>query len=241
VSVPSRAQDVQKLKEKYGKGGQKPAAAPPLGPDLEAPAASGPRTVAEIEEILVKSRGCVKNPEETAELAPALKGKYSLVTCENDDPRVPPKDRMRKTLIAADNEAVPPGGTLGYGHVPEMDLIRARLVDHYLVLAFERQVQYLDLLKLDENSSGLKTFKVAGVVVGEQYSRFTDAKALKHALTVQGGLKADSELASKIEGLTKKAVGDRPHMLNAAKSLGAWIIVAVSNGEVFHVWPEKKP
>jgi hypothetical protein len=228
ASVPARAQDLKSLKEKYAKGGQKAPAAPEPGP--EAVPNPAELTIADIENHILQSPDCMKNSDETAEIAPALKGKYGLVACHDV------YNGWSQILLVPKTPANP-SRQLQYASVPGYKLLRARIADHYLVLVFDKQTQYLDLLKEEKAGAG---FGLAGIVADGELTRFEDMAAFKDALKTYGDVKADSDLMAKIEGLASKAVGKRPHRLSARKINGSWFVYALSEGEFFQVWPEKK-
>lgn len=217
--------DVVKLKKKYAKGGQKPEV-----PAVSAVKTDGGMSIADLEALLLEAPGCKKNSDDTAQLAADLKGKYGLVSC-----RDAAKGLQQIVLVPQD---VVRQQQLTYGSAGEVKLLRARFVDHYLVLEFDKQVQYLDLLKQDKGAAG---FALSGLVVNQDLARFEDMVIFKDALKNYGGVKADSELLSTVSALTVKAVGSKPYRIEASNINDALVVVVTSEGGVFQIWPEKKP
>lgn len=218
------------LKKKYAAGGQKPAAAAeaPANPD------SAEMTVADLEALLLKVSGCRKNPDDTAQLSADLKGKYSLVSCHDEI------EGWRQVVLVP--KAVSPNRQLQYGSMVGHKLLRARLVDHYLVLQFDKQVQYLDLLKQEKDLSGKDTgFALAGFVADQSLSRFEDVGIFKDALKNYAGVAESSELQAKIADLAAKAAGGKRYRLQASKPKDSWVVIVTSDGSLIQVWPESKP
>ncbi len=242
VTTPSDS--LKDLKKKYASGGQKPEApkgspaAPPAaetGAPAPAPIGGAPvkedkgMSIGELEALLLRALDCKKNPADTAEIAPALKGKYGVVACAD------PIDGLVQIILVPKSASVP-GQQLRYASVGGLKLLRARIVDHYLVLQFDNQVQYLDLLREDQGS-----FALSGFVAQESISRFEDMVIFKDALKNYGGVPAGSEMLAGLDEGVARAVGSKRHGLEASKVRGDWVVVAKSQGNFFQIWPKAKP
>lgn len=239
-AAPLRAQmtdeysdSLKELKKKFGKDGQKPAFKDASSTET-APAPETPgMAIADIEAMLLKSPGCKKNPEDTAQLSASLKGKFGLVSCHDEI------DGLRQYVLVP--KEVAPGQQLAYGSVVGYKLLRARLVDHYLVLQFDKQTQYLDLVKQDKAADGSDSgFSLAGFVAGDSASRFEDVGIFKDALLNYAGVAKSSELLAKLPSLVAKTVGTKRFRLNADKVKGEWVVTITSDGNVSLLWPEKQ-
>lgn len=240
ASVPLRAQmteeysdSLKDLKKKFGKGAQKPAlkdtSSTETAPVPETPGIA----IADIETMLLKFPGCKKNPEDTAQLADELKGKYGLISCHDEI------DGLRQYVLVP--KEVTPGQQLVYGSVVGIKLLRARYVDRYLVLQFDKQTQYLDLLKQEKSPDGADAgFALSGFVSDGRVERFEDLGIFKDALMVYAGVAKSSELLSKLPSLVKKAVGSKRFRLNGAKMNGDWVVTVTSDGNITQIWPEGK-
>lgn len=227
--VPLRAQTVAELKKKYAQGGQKAELAPAGVP---APIASAPDiTIAEIEKLLLQDPSCKKG--DTTQLKAGLKDSFGLVSC------LDPIDGVRAIVLVP--KEFSPSRQLMYGSVVGFKLLNARLVDHYLVVQFDKQQQYLDLLKqgVDPATGKDYGFKLAGYVQDDTLAAFEDVVIFKDALKNYGGVGASSEMLAKIEGLTAKLTGGKPYRLRAARVKGEWVVTVTSDGNVALVWPEK--
>lgn len=250
-AVPLRAQvatepsdTLKDLKKKYAAGGQKPEtpsaapAAPPAtetGAPAPAPIGGAPvredkgMPIGEIEALLLRAPECKKNPADTAQIAPSLKGKYGVIACDS------PIDGLTQIVLVPKSAAVP-GQQLRYASVRDAKLLRARIVDHYLVLQFDNQIQYLDLLKEDQGS-----FALSGFVAQEALSRFEDMVIFKDALKNYGGVAEGSEMLAALDEGVARAVGSKRRGLEASKIRGEWVVVAKSQGNFFQIWPKARP
>lgn len=227
--APLRAQTVAELKKKYAQGGQKAELAPAGVP---APIASAPEiTIAEIEKLLLQDPSCKKG--DATQLNAGLKDSFGLVSC------LDPIDGVRAIVLVP--QSVAPSRQLMYGSVVGFKLLTARLVDHYLVVEFDKQQQYLDLLKqgMDPATGKEYGFKLAGYVQDDRLAGFEDVVLFKDALKNYGGVGASSEMLAKLEGLIAKLAGGKPYRLTAGKAKGEWIVTVASDGNVALVWPEK--
>lgn len=232
------------LKKKYGSGGQKPEtpkgapAAPPAtetGAPAPAPIGGAPvredkgMPIGELEALLLRALDCKKNPADTAEIAPALKGKYGVIACAD------PIDGLVQIILVPKSAAVP-GQQLRYGSTQGLKLLRARIVDHYLALQFDKQIQYLDLAKEDDGG-----FALSGYIADDRFMKFEDMVIFKDALKNYGGVAASSEMLAALDEGVARAVGSKRHGLEASKIRGEWVVVAKSQGNFFQIWPKAKP
>lgn len=238
------------LKKKYASGGQKPEApkgapaAPPAaeaGAPAPAPIGGAPApedrgiSIGELEMLLLRIPDCKKNPADTAQMAPDLKGKYSVIACDS------PIDGLYQILLVPKSAAVP-GQQLRYGSTQGLKLLRARIVDHYLVLQFDKQVQYLDLLKTERDpQSGYDGFVLSGYAAEDRLMKFEDMVIFKDALKNFGGVAENSEMLAALDEGVARAVGSKRHGLEASKIRGEWVVVAKSQGNFFQIWPKGKP
>ena len=232
------------LKKKYAAGGQKPEApkgapvAPPAtesGAPAPAPIGGAPvredkgMPVGEIEALLLRSPDCKKNPDDTAQISRDLKGKYAIVSCRSEI------DGLLQIILVPKSASVP-GQQLSYGNASGLKLLRARIVDHYLVLQFDKQIQYLDLIK-EENGG----FAFSGYMAEDRLMKFEDMVIFKDALKNYGGVAENSEMLAALDEGVARAVGSKRHGLEASKVRGEWVVVAKSQGIFFPIWPKAKP
>lgn len=231
ISPADGGKTIENLKKKYASGGQKPEAA---ARSPEAPAAPNSKiSIVDIEDMLVRT-GCKISPEDTSDLAPSLKGKYGLAVCRGE------RGEMQQVLLVP--ESVSPGQQLVFGSIrgdagnPGFKLLHARLVDHYFVIQFDKQTQYLDLLKQEKGSA----FHLAGLYTDGDLSRFEDIGIFKDALKNYAGVNKDSEIMFRISELTAKAAGGKPYLVEARKLRDTWIVILAVDGNVSQVWPERK-
>lgn len=235
LAVPDSSDSLKELKKKYASGGQKPVTKEaPATETAPIPGVPG-MAIADLEALLLKSSDCSKKPEATADIAAGLKGKYGLVSCRNEI------DGLQVLLLVPKSEAVP-GQMLKYGSVQGAKLVGARLVDHYFVIEFDKQTQYLDLIKTEKDpQSDYEGFALAGFVAEDNFSRFEDMGIFIDALKNYGGVR-DQALLSKVSASTAKLVNGKRFRMSAGKVKGEWVIVVTHNGgQIDTVWPEKKP
>lgn len=227
---------LKELKKKYANGGQKPEIKEASATET-APVPGDPgMPIADLEALLLRSPECTKNPGATAELGAALKGRYALVFCRNEI------DGLQVILLVPKSASVP-GQQLRYGSIRGFKLLGARLVDHYFVIEFDKQTQYLDLIKTEKDpQSDYEGFVVAGFVVDDSFSRFEDMGIFIDALKRYGGVR-DQEMLSRIPASTAKLVNGKRFRMSAGKVKGEWVVVVTHNGGQYDtVWPEaKKP
>lgn len=193
----------------------------------------GEMPIADLEALLLKSPGCKKNPDDTKDLAPSLKGKYGIIACHND------VDGLQQ-IVLVPKSATAPGQQLKYGNVEGFKLLRARFFDHYLVLQFDKQVQYLDLLKQGKDGDGKDNgFALSGFVAEKNATKFSDAGAFVDAIRnyvpgVPAG--AFTEVPKRVAA----SVGSKAYNLSGAFANNVFVVTITSAGDTFMIWPELK-
>jgi hypothetical protein len=222
-----------------------PATTDPNNPTQTNPDPNNPTTpaggmsIADLEALLLKTPGCVKNPDDTKDLAAGLKGKYGVIGCTNAI------DGLQE-IILVPKDAKNPAQQLKYASVPGYKLLRARFFDHYLVLQFDKQVQYLDLLKQDKDGDGKETgFALSGLVsVAEKNaSKFNNSLAFIDALKYYMGIaagSADAGAFAAVPGRVAAALGSKPYNLTGGFPKDVLVVTATSGGETFQVWPKNE-
>lgn len=228
------ADSLKELKKKFGKEAQKPVMKTASATETAPVPDDAGVSIADLEALLLKTPGCKKDPKDTELLAADLKGKYSLVSCYDEI------DGWRQIVLVPKSPAYP-GQQLAYASILGHKLLRARLVDHYLVLQFDTQTQYLDLIKQDKSPDGLDAgFALAGFIADESLSRFEDIGLFKDALLNYAGFAKSSELLAKLPSLVAKTVGTKRFRLAAFKAKGDWMVTVTSDGNITRIWPEGK-
>lgn len=172
------------------------------------------------------NRGCKKNPADVARLAPELRGKFSIVVCDNDVRGVWP-------IILATKTDKNPMSQLSFPGVRS-----AHFVGHYVAVKFDNQAQYLDLLK----PTG-KGFERVGFVdfKTRNASEFDDATIFVDALDFYMGLAADSPDRGAITAVPKRitdAIGNKPFSVSGSFAGKDLIVSVTSGGFTFDVWPK---
>lgn len=193
-------------------------------------------TIAELESLLLRLPDCKKNPDDVKDLADSLKGKYGIVSCIND------VDGLQQIVLVPKSDSVP-GQQLKYGNVQGLKLLRARFFDHYLVLVFDKQVQYLDLLKNEKDAEGKEGgFSVAGFIAEKNPSKFVDAGAFSDALRNYLELKGeDAGAIAEVPKRVARVLAGKPYNLSgqmAGSPKAVFVVTAVSGGLVYNLWPE---
>lgn len=232
VTVPSDS--LKDLKKKYANGGQKPVInEAPATETAPVPGFPG-MPVADIEALLLKSPECRKDPAATADLAAGLKGKYALIFCRNEI------DGLQAILLVPRSDSVP-GQQLRYASFQGNKLVGARLVDHYFVIEFDKQTQYLDMIRTEKDPvSDHEGFAIAGFVVDGNFSHFEDMGIFIDALKRYGGVR-DQDLLTKVPPTTARIVNGKRYRMTAGKVKGEWVITVTHNGGQYDtVWPQKK-
>lgn len=194
----------------------------------------GEMSIADLELALLKSGKCKKNPDDTKDLASGLKGKYGIISCNDQIEGL-------QQVILVPKSVQNPAQQLTYGNVEGFKLLRARYFDHYLVLQFDKQQQYLDLVKYEKDANGKPSFAMSGFVMDKNASKFSDANALADALTYYMGIKSGSADAGAISEVPKRAaqvLAPKAYNLTAGFPKDVLVVVATSGGEQYHLWPK---
>ena len=212
-----------------------PGGNPGGNPGGGSPAPEGGVSIADLEALLLKSPDCKKNPDDVKDLAANLRGKYGIVSCNS------PIDGLQQ-IILVPWSASTPGQQLRYGNVPGFKLLRARFYDHYLILQFDKQVQYLDLLKQDQEGGKDSGFALSGFVSDRNASKFSDSMAFVDALRNYMGAGVPSGALTEVPKRVAESVGSKPFNLTGAFPKDVLVVTVTSGGETFMVWPDlKKP
>lgn len=210
-------------------------------------------SIADLEKLLLLDATCRKYDEDTSLISADLKGKYGMIMCNPSGKpggdqaillvpkRVWDDQQMIFKSIKAND--TPPNPT------PAATLIRGRIVDHYVVLQFDTQVQYLDLLKKTDNG-----FELAGLVSGKDYGRdaggpptgegdrpgMNNLNMFMDALRFYMGVPGNSEVFTEVPKRIKAEVGNTPLDLQAKYSNEKVLLVIAkgSKGEHFTIWPK---
>jgi len=187
-------------------------------------------TIAELESLLLRSSDCKKNPDDVKDLADGLKGKYGIVSCTTE------VEGLQQIVLVPKSDAVP-GQQLKYGNVQDLKLQRARFFDHYLVLVFDKQIQYLDLLKTDKEGA----FSVAGFIAEKNASKFVDVgpfiDALKNYMSLKG---EDAGAIAEVPARVARVLGGKAYNLSgqiAGSPKAVFVVTAMSGGLVYNLWP----
>jgi hypothetical protein len=182
--------------------------------------------------LMTTMPGCTRKPDDTKDLAPDLKGKYGMLSC---DDKIKGHQNIIVNLDSAKDRT--------YGTVEGYKLLRARFFDHYVVLQFDKQQQYLDLLKWEKDANGEFSYAISGFVMDKSASKFSEAKALADALKYYMGIKDGSADAGAITEVPKRAatvMAGKSFELNAGFPKDVLVVTAVSGGDVYHLWPTVK-
>lgn len=188
-------------------------------------------SIADLTALLLKDPNCKQNPDDTKDLDPSLKTSFGLVTCTSDV-----EGTRQIVLVPA---SVAPSQQLAYGNTTSngqsFKLLRARFFGKYLVLVFDKQIQYLDLTKMDNGS-----FAMAGFVADKNASKFGDVTifvdALRNYMGISGG--KDAEAFTAVPARLKSEIGGKAYLLTGAFSNGDLIVTVTSGGETFSIWPK---
>lgn len=220
------------LKEKF-KGQRAPGGAAETAP-LPGPGGppDGGQSIADLEALLLKSPECRKNPDDSKDLAKNLKGKYGIIACDS------PIDGLQQIILvpkSTDNPSQQLRYATSYSQGRTYKLLRARFFDHFLVLEFDKQIQYLDLLKYADGGFALAGFVADGNARSEDDGVFADA--LRRYMGIAPS-SADAKAADKIGGVAKAEVGDRPHRLSGSVVQGRLLVTVTTGGETWMIWPD---
>ncbi len=205
------------------------------GPGGGTPTNGNGMTIAELESLLLRAPDCKKNPDDVKDLADSLKGKYGIVSCNSE------VDGLQQIVLVPKSDSVP-GQQLKYGNVQGLKLLRARFYDHYLVLVFDKQIQYLDLLKTDKDAEGKEGgFSVAGFIAEKNASKFVDAGAFVDALRNYMNLTGeDTGAIAEVPKRVAQVLGTKAYNLSgtmAGSPKPVFVVTAVSGGLVYNLWP----
>jgi hypothetical protein len=193
----------------------------------------GGMAIADLENLLLKSPECKKNPDDVKDLASGLKGKYGIISCNS------PIDGLQQ-IILVPKSASTPGQQLKYGNVSGFKLLRARFFDHFLVLQFDKQVQYLDLLKQDKDGEGKESgFALSGFVTEKNASKFADVGAFVDALKNYMGITsgADTGAFAEVPKRAASVLAGKPFNLTGGFPKDVLVVVATSGGNQYTLWP----
>ncbi len=214
-------------------GGTTPGGTTPGGTTPGGTSPGGEVSIADLEALLLKSPECRKNPDDTKDLASGLKGKYGIVACNREIEGL-------QQIILVPKSATAPDQQLAYGNVTGFKLLRARFYDHYLVLQFDKQVQYLDLLKQGKDGDGKDNgFALSGFVAEKSASKFADAGAFVDALRNYMGTVPAAAL-TEVPKRVQASVGGKPYNLTGGFPKDVLVVTVTSAGDTFMVWPELK-
>lgn len=209
------------------------AAAAPAASTDTAKAAPKVSELRALEISVLNSPACDKRDEDVNELAPDLKEKFSLISCEY-------KSGLSMVLLAPKD--VMANRRLDYRSIKDgaqtIRLTGARFFGHYLVLEFEGQVQYLDLLKPDPEIAG---FSPAGFVSQGTATRFEDVEAFADALRNYMGIASsdtDAAAADDVVARLPEHAAGKPYRLTASvNARGELIVVARIGARSVKLWP----
>lgn len=204
------------------------------------------KSITDLENLLLLSPTCKKNTDDTKLMAKDLVGKYGLIAC---NPSGKPGGNQAILLVpfsVRPDQQMIFGSTRQNGNTPGMALLKGRIVDHYLVLEFDKQVQYLDLLKKTENGFEIGGFVAnkdasgAPVAEGEEQVGMTNMiiflDALRNYMDVPSNSAVFEEVPKRIEA--KVGRGKR-FDVQAKNANGKLVVIArgEAGSETFQVWP----
>jgi hypothetical protein len=193
-------------------------------------------SIADLEALLLRSPECKKNADDIKDLAAGLKGKYGIISCNTE------VDGLQQ-IILVPKTASTPSQQLRYGNVSGFKLQRARFFDRYLVLVFDKQVQYLDLLKADKDADGKEGgFALSGFISEKNASKFADSNAfsdaLRHYMGVAG---ADTAAITEVPKRVASTLPGKAYNLSGQVLPTGLVVVATSGGEQYGIWPKLVP
>lgn len=218
--------------------GTDPAGTSPAGttPAGTTPSADS-QTVSALKATLFKD--CEMNADDTAEIAANLKDRYGVVYCTNEiDGRHP--------IVLVPKTAKTPSQQLNF-NAAGLKLNRVRFVDHFLVLQFDKQVQYLDVLKEDDGGN----YTLMGIVNVEkrETNAFENKQLFLDALRNYMGVTAGSDDARAFTVVPERitqTLGNKPVALTGStpedpQTHARYLMVmARNNGKSFEIWPNLK-
>ncbi len=211
-----------------------PGPVTPTPPGPVTPTPEGGMSIEDLEKLLLKTPGCTKSLDDTKDLATSLKGKYGIIACTNEI------DGLQQ-IILVPKSAQNPAQQLKYGSVSGFKLLRARFFDHYLVLQFDKQVQYLDLLKQTVEDGKETGFALSGFIViaeAKTATKFADVDAFVDALKYYMGVTgSDTGAYEEVPKRVAAAVGNKPYNLTGGFANGKLTVALVSGGDTINIWP----
>ncbi|MBI2385000.1 MAG: hypothetical protein HYV14_03190 [Elusimicrobia bacterium] len=223
-----------------GGGAANPGGANPGGNPGGNPSNDGSVSLADLEtltmrEFEAKQGSCKKNPDDIKDLADSLKGNYGILTCED-----PVEGKSQTVLVPKSAEAL--DQRFRYRNSKGLLLKRARFYDHYLVLVFDKQVQYLDLLKFEKDAEGTASFAMSGYIDEKKNAaKFVDAKALSDALRYYMGVTGeDAAAVDEVPKRVARVLPGKAYNLSggiAGSPKAVLVVVAISGGLQYNIWP----
>ncbi|MEQ1919247.1 MAG: hypothetical protein ABL955_08615 [Elusimicrobiota bacterium] len=208
----------------------------------------GEMAIADLEKLLLISPKCTKTPADTALMADRLKDKFSIIACNLTGK---PENQQAILLVPA---AVKPGQQMIFASILKDDtvrppreammLLRGRIVDHYLVLQFEGQVQYLDLDKPNANGFELEGFVMNKEAAGPPTKDPTKREGMKNmiifldALRNYMGVPANSGVFAAVPERAKKVSPDSYDLQAKYADTQLMAFARKGNGPHVEIWPD---
>jgi hypothetical protein len=177
-----------------------------------------------ISRVLTQTPGCKK--EDSSKLAADLKGQYGLVACTEE------AGGVHEILIVP--KSVAESQQIEYPSMDGYQLLSGRLYDHYLVLVFDKMIQYLDLQKSEKTG-----YANAGVidVPTKSATKFTDVNALVDAMVTHLGIAASDPAVRGVPANLTKQLGTKKYILQSSFPKGVFVVLAMNNGKQGEIWP----
>ncbi len=208
--------------------------------------ASGKLLVEIMIKLMDKYREC--KPGDTAGLKEEeQKDAYGLLTCNKTNK---PEDQYVFVVVPSAH----PNKQLRYARSatndgkPVMNLLNGRMIDHYLVLQFDRMVQYLDLRKPTGVNTEAAGFEMAGFVMdgktGENAETgFKDMLIFMDALRNYMGVTGqDKKAFDEVPASMEKRFGSKFTYIQASYrqdgNVKQLVVNGAANGKSFEVWPK---
>ncbi len=202
--------------------------------------------------VMAEFRDC--EPGDTSKLkTEELKKTFDFVTCNKNKPEglhvtvVVPSSIHRGRQVRYTRSATDDGK-------PPMNLLEGRMIDHYLVLKFDREVHYLDLRKPTGVNTPVASFELASFVIDGKMG--SDAKlgfknmaifedALRKYMGVTG---QDKDAFVQVPDRMAKMFGSKPFNYIQASyrddggvNRNQLVVNGHASGGAFEVWPDVKP
>ncbi|MDP3542192.1 MAG: hypothetical protein Q8T11_06930 [Elusimicrobiota bacterium] len=181
----------------------------------------------------IASGKCKINDADMKDLSRDLHDRYGVVAC-NDERKGPHAIVIVPKTAATPDQQLEYKSIPGTATAPAYRFVRVRFFDHYLVLEFDKQVQYLDLLKQGKDGG----FALAGFVADRNGSKFTDAKAYVDALGRYMGTGVPAAALTEVPRRIQAALGNKPYYVTGGFADGVLTVHVQSGGGSFIVWPE---